>query len=390
MHDVFISYSTKDMSQAETVRDVLEKNGIPCWMAPRDIPGGSNYAREIPQAIRSCQVFVLILSENAQSSNWVVKELDNAVNCGKIILPLMLEDCPLNDEFNFLLTGAQRYAAYQKSAEVLGNLVDRIKAITGTGTGEKAETAQEAPAAPKAPAAAAAPEAPRQKAKTAAPKSAAAPVVHQAKPQKPKQVKEKTPFTFGNVEALAALAIPGMALLSVAGYLLGNYLYRLGSWGNISLFPGDEKYLAFYAVTGALIGALMWWEWIRFRHREQNESGRTLCCPQCGSDAPKVSTFLTRPMGMKERLISVLGLFVVIVCMYAQAVVGVLAMELMAENFLHPTQIMSMFVTGIFQGLVLGGWICNLLVRRMRRRAGLRSTVCRCKNCRATFLPVLK
>ena len=29
----------------------------------------------------------------------------------------MVEDCTLNDEFNFLLTGAQRYAAYQKKAE---------------------------------------------------------------------------------------------------------------------------------------------------------------------------------------------------------------------------------------------------------------------------------
>lgn len=130
MHDVFISYSSKDFSQAETVRNVLEKNGIPCWMAPRDIPGGSNYTKEIPSAIRNCQVFVLILSQNAQSSHWVLKELDSAVNCGKVILPFMLEDCQLNDEFNFLLTGAQRYAAYQKKVEAMEKLIGRIRAIT--------------------------------------------------------------------------------------------------------------------------------------------------------------------------------------------------------------------------------------------------------------------
>ena len=65
MKEVFISYSTKDQIQAETVRDILEKNAIPCWMAPRDIPGGSNYTKEIPIAIRNCKVFVLILSEIA-------------------------------------------------------------------------------------------------------------------------------------------------------------------------------------------------------------------------------------------------------------------------------------------------------------------------------------
>lgn len=139
MHDIFISYSTKDQAQAETVRDILEKNGIPCWMAPRDIPGGSNYTKEIPIAIRSCQVFVLILSQNSQSSHWVLKELDAAVNCGKVILPFMLEDCQLNDEFNFLLTGAQRYSAYQKKAEALEALISRIRAITGGEGGSTGE-----------------------------------------------------------------------------------------------------------------------------------------------------------------------------------------------------------------------------------------------------------
>lgn len=129
MKEVFISYSTKDVVQAETVREVLEKNSISCWMAPRDIPGGSNYTKEIPNAIRGCKIFVLILSENAQGSPWVLRELDSAVNSGKVILPFMLEDCDLNDEFNFLLTGAQRYAAYQRKAEVLEKLVSRIHGV---------------------------------------------------------------------------------------------------------------------------------------------------------------------------------------------------------------------------------------------------------------------
>lgn len=132
MKEVFISYSSVDTVSAETVRNVLEKNGLSCWMAPRDIPGGSNYTKEIPGAIRNCKAFVLILSENAQNSHWVLKELDSAVNCGKVILPFMVEDCALNDEFNFLLTGAQRYAAYQKKAEALEVLIGRIRNILDT------------------------------------------------------------------------------------------------------------------------------------------------------------------------------------------------------------------------------------------------------------------
>ena len=153
MKEVFISYSTVDTVQAETVRNILEKNGISCWMAPRDIPGGSNYTKEIPIAIRGCKAFVLILSDHAQSSQWVLRELDSAVNCGKVILPFMLEDCTLNDEFNFLLTGAQRYAAYQKKAEALEKLVSRVRGVLEADRSgvqadaeESAEPAQEQPA----------------------------------------------------------------------------------------------------------------------------------------------------------------------------------------------------------------------------------------------------
>jgi len=131
MHNVFISYSTRETGKAEAVRNILEKNGIVCWMAPRDIPAGSNYTEEIPAAIRGCQVFLLILSQNAQKSTWVPRELETAVNCGKVIIPFMVEDFQLNDEFNFLLGAKHRYAAYQNNAEIMKVLVERIRAIIG-------------------------------------------------------------------------------------------------------------------------------------------------------------------------------------------------------------------------------------------------------------------
>lgn len=149
MKEIFISYSSIDLPQAETVRNVLEKNGLSCWMAPRDIPGGSNYTKEIPIAIRNCKIFVLILSDSAQNSHWVLKELDSAVNCGKVILPFMLEDCALNDEFNFLLTGAQRYSAYQKKAEAMETLIGRIRGILDASPSKTASVQEIPEVAPK-------------------------------------------------------------------------------------------------------------------------------------------------------------------------------------------------------------------------------------------------
>ena len=41
----------------------------------------------------------------------------------------MLEDFIIGDEFNFLLTGAQRYAAYERKSEVMELLVKRVRSI---------------------------------------------------------------------------------------------------------------------------------------------------------------------------------------------------------------------------------------------------------------------
>ena len=133
MNDVFISYSTKEFGAAAAVRAMLVEKGISCWMAPDSIPGGSNYTKEIPVAIRSCRVFVLILSKNAQSSHWVLKELDAAVSHGKVILPFMLENFTLSDEFSFLLSGTQWYSAYLDADAELEKMVARIKSITADG-----------------------------------------------------------------------------------------------------------------------------------------------------------------------------------------------------------------------------------------------------------------
>lgn len=111
--DVFISYKAEEFSQADWVRTTLECRGIRCWMAPDSIPGGTSYATEIPKAISECKVFVLILSRNAMASKWVPHEVDQAINKEKTILPFMIEDCALTDEFQFYLTNVQSYMAFK-------------------------------------------------------------------------------------------------------------------------------------------------------------------------------------------------------------------------------------------------------------------------------------
>lgn len=151
--DVFISYKSEEFQEADWVRQQLESGGISCWMAPNSITGGASYATEIPQAIRSCRVFVLILSRRAQLSQWVPKELDQAINCGKIIMPFMLENCPLEDDFSFYLSNVQRYPAYEGREAAMQRMLREIRTLLGCDRAEPPAEAKKEPARTPAPAA---------------------------------------------------------------------------------------------------------------------------------------------------------------------------------------------------------------------------------------------
>lgn len=131
MDEIFISYKAEEFDEANSVKTALEENGISCWMAPMSIKGGLSYASEIPKAIRNCKVFVLVLSEKAQSSNWIPRELDQAINENKIIMPFMIENCPLQDEFAFYLSNVQRYNAYENKGNAIEKMICEICSVLG-------------------------------------------------------------------------------------------------------------------------------------------------------------------------------------------------------------------------------------------------------------------
>lgn len=129
--DIFISYKSEEFDDALWVKNRLEESGISCWMAPMCITGGASYATEIPIAIQNCKVFVLILSDVVQESKWVPRELDQAINADKLIMPFMIKNCTLNDEFSFYLSNVQRYVAYIDREEALMKMIAEIKNYLG-------------------------------------------------------------------------------------------------------------------------------------------------------------------------------------------------------------------------------------------------------------------
>lgn len=119
---VFVSYSSKDIKLVKQIVEVLRQMGITYWKAPEMIPAGSSYAREIPRAIRECEIFLLVLSKQSQASIWVEKEIDNAINHRKVIVPIQIDEEPLCEMFRFYLNNIQTIFYkddYQKDFEAL-------------------------------------------------------------------------------------------------------------------------------------------------------------------------------------------------------------------------------------------------------------------------------
>ena len=133
-HDVFISYSSSDKTVAEAACHVIEEHGIRCWIAPRDVPPGSNYADVIDAAIIGCSVFVLIFSQEAAISAWVQSELNIAFSEQKHIIPFRIDDTPLRGANRLILNKTHWIDAFPLYEEKLAELSKSILRILGRDT----------------------------------------------------------------------------------------------------------------------------------------------------------------------------------------------------------------------------------------------------------------
>src|SRR5437867_4721717 len=88
---VFVSYSTKDMALVRRVKSALEGAGATVFVAEYSIAPGGSLREEITAAINNCDLFVVLWSKHAASSEWVGPEIGHATGRGKRIVTFVLE-----------------------------------------------------------------------------------------------------------------------------------------------------------------------------------------------------------------------------------------------------------------------------------------------------------
>ena len=76
---LFVSHVSNDQSAAMDIVGELERRGVPCWIAPRNIRPGKPFDDEIAEAIDGSRAMLLIFSEQCNESEYIRREVTVAV-----------------------------------------------------------------------------------------------------------------------------------------------------------------------------------------------------------------------------------------------------------------------------------------------------------------------
>jgi hypothetical protein len=117
VHDVFVSYSSKDKTITDTIVASMEQNQIRCWYAPRDIKPSEDWGKAISNAIERSKIFLIIFSGNSNQSQRVLDELNLAISQEITIMPFRIEKLEPDGAMRLHLSSRHWLDAYDPSWE---------------------------------------------------------------------------------------------------------------------------------------------------------------------------------------------------------------------------------------------------------------------------------
>ena len=101
--DIFLSYASEDVGEAERLKEALEEAGFTSWFDRSDLDGGDKWINTIKSAIKGCKHFIFLVSENSLNKDSFIRaELDTALKIqntewsAEFIIPVKVKDCKIN------------------------------------------------------------------------------------------------------------------------------------------------------------------------------------------------------------------------------------------------------------------------------------------------------
>lgn len=126
---VFISHSSKDKEFVRKLASDLNANGIQVWLDELRIQVGDSIPLKIAQGLAESDFFLIVVSHNSVNSEWIQKELDNAlvqeIESKRVrVLPVKIDDAEVP-----VIIRAKKHANFSASYdEGLKELIAAIKA----------------------------------------------------------------------------------------------------------------------------------------------------------------------------------------------------------------------------------------------------------------------
>jgi len=122
---VFISYRhDDDVLYVRRLTDYLTNEGVSVW-SDREIVTGDRWDHVIRSKIDTCAALVVVMTPQAESSDWVAREIDQAELMNKPIFPLLL------DGQRFFRLSNLHYDDVTDARMPSPSFVTRLRAISG-------------------------------------------------------------------------------------------------------------------------------------------------------------------------------------------------------------------------------------------------------------------
>jgi hypothetical protein len=104
---LFISYCSEDSALASRVCEALERSGIACWIAPRNVRPGEPWPAAIAEAIRTSGGLLLLLSTHTERSRQICREVELADRARLPIFTFRLAEVEPPRTLEYFLTNLQ-------------------------------------------------------------------------------------------------------------------------------------------------------------------------------------------------------------------------------------------------------------------------------------------
>lgn len=98
--ELFLSHSSQNLGTATLIAETIRNHGVPVWFSQTNILISQIWLDEIGRALRRCDWFMVLLSNDSVQSVWVKRELRHALTHSQYegkIMPVIIEPCNYGD-----------------------------------------------------------------------------------------------------------------------------------------------------------------------------------------------------------------------------------------------------------------------------------------------------